>query len=53
MLDVAVTLVYLVKTGIVTLLYLFRRATVRLKKAWRTLRYKDHHLMRLVGGVVQ
>ena len=31
MLDVAVTLVYLVITGTITLLYLFRRGTVSFK----------------------
>ena len=37
MLDVAVTLAYLVRTGTVTLLYLFKRGTVSFKLAWRTL----------------
>ena len=52
MLDVAVTLVYLVIKGIVTLLYLFKRGTMSFKQAWRRLRYKDHHLLRLGWGLL-
>ena len=52
MLDVAVALVYLVRTGTVTLLYLFRRGTMSFKYTWRTLRYKDHHLLRLGSGLL-
>ena len=52
MLDVAVTLVYLVITGTVTLLYLFKRGTMSFIQAWRTLRYKDHQLLRLGWGLL-
>ena len=52
MLDVAVTLVYLVRTGTATLLYLFRRGTVSFRQVWRTLLYKDHHLLRLESGLL-
>ena len=49
MLDVAVTLVYLVRTGTVTLLYLSRTGTMSFKQAWRTLRYKARSSLLRLG----